>query len=87
MLDHVNHETYKGYDVRSNPFEVEPGKWRVRIDVTPPKSNDDVTEYLDETCFYANVIEAHKAGHQYGRNIVDERRSSLTQPDSAGCCG
>ena len=71
--EEVRHEYYLGNDIRSSPFKVK-DKWKVRIDFSYPALNQIVTteEYLDEHPLYLTQNEAHTAGFEKGRRMIDD---------------
>jgi hypothetical protein len=73
MWEHIQHEQYKGHEIRSSPYEFQK-KWKVRLDITFPNGNgsETIREYLDKERFYSIHSEAHTAGIEYGRRIIDE---------------
>ena len=75
-VDAIQHETYKGLDIRSHQFEVPRDgktKWKLRLDITFPQGYGASTtcEYLDEEQFSPTQTKAHLAGFEWGRRIVD----------------
>ena len=85
MGENIQHEQYKGHDIRSSPVEVLTKKrkdWRVRIDITFPAIYGATThgEYFDETQLYSTVGEAHTAGFEFGRRKIDK---SLQNPPTS----
>ena len=69
----IEHDKYKGHDIRSHPLEVErygKMKWKVRIDIT--LLNGNMREHLDEEQLYLMRDEAHKAGFELGYRLIDE---------------
>lgn len=70
---------YKRCDIRSSPVEglqiKGPAKWKVRLNITLPNSDGSETipeKYLDEKRRYLTQSEAHTAGFEYGRTIIDK---------------
>jgi len=79
MGERVLHKLYKGCDIRSSPFEglqiKGPEKWKVRLDITLPNRDGSKTiheKYLDEKRRFLTQSEAHTAGFEYGRTIIDK---------------
>ena len=70
----VRHEFYKEHDIRSSPVEFDKHAFKVRLDITlPPVHRTSMTyEYLDDERFYPTIEEAHVAGFNYGRSLIDE---------------
>jgi hypothetical protein len=74
----VLRKLYKGCDIRSSPSEglqiKGPAKWKVRLDITFPNRDGSKTipEYLDDKRRYLTQSEAHTAGFEYGRKIIDK---------------
>ena len=73
MDERVLHEPYKGQNIRSCPYEFL-HMWKVRLDITFPNGagRKTIGEYLDKKRFYVTQREAHTAGFEYGRRIIDE---------------
>ncbi len=69
MWDHIQHEQYRGCNIRSSPVDLRT-EWKVRIDITPPNGSSTI-ECLDEAHRYASPGECHLAGFEYGRQIID----------------
>lgn len=76
MWEHIRHEEFKDHDIRSSPRK-DPAKehWKIRIDITfpPIHGTTSMTEYLDDNHIYMTLSEAHTAGFEYGRRIIDEK--------------
>ena len=83
MQENVQHEQYKGHDIRSSPFEVLTKERKVRIDITfPPIYGTTTTgEYFDRTQLYSTLGEAHTAGFEFGRRKID--KSIQKSPDTS----
>ncbi len=77
--ERVKHESYRGHDIRSSPREFPGHKWKIRLDITFPHGNgrETLEEYLDEERTYSMLSEAHDAGIEYARTIIDERTKKL----------
>ena len=85
MCECIQHERYKEHDIRSNPRkDLVEEKWKVRIDITFPTKDFTIKlrEYLDEKV-YSTVSEAHTAGFEYGRRIIEDMiREQSSLPSS-----
>lgn len=70
----VRHEFYKAHDIRSSPVEINKNAFKVRLDITwPPVHATTMTyEYLGDEHLYPSLDEAHVAGFNYGRDLIDE---------------
>jgi len=73
----VQHENYKGISIRSIPFAVfsrqGQKQWIVRLDITFTTGNasSSTPEYLNARLVYLTSTDAHLAGLEWGRRIVD----------------
>ena len=69
----VRHDSYKGHHIRSSPLTVKK-QWKVQLNITFLfKDETKLTkEYLDEERLYLTQEEAHMAGFEWGRGIINE---------------
>lgn len=87
LEEKTKHEQYKGHDIRSSPFEVK-GKekegWQVHIDITLPPTHGTTSmrEHVDEKV-YITLNDAHTAGFEWGRQIIDEEIQDQHSPISS----
>jgi hypothetical protein len=75
-VDAIQHENYKGVDIRSHPCEAvrhNKKRWKIRVDITFPTGGLTATapEYLDEVNVFSTLNEAHTAGFRWGRHIIE----------------
>ena len=85
MRESIQRERYKEHDIRSSPRkDLVEEKWKVRIDITFPTIDFTIKlrEYLDEKV-YSTVSEAHTAGFEFGRRIVDDLIREQSSPTSS----
>ena len=80
----VQHENYKGVDIRSSPRGLtreNKKKWKIRLDITFPTGSFTAMapEYLDEEQF-PTLRKAHTAGFEWGRRIIDKGLESRRIP-------
>ena len=92
MGETVQHESYRGIDIRSSPFEVSrkgQTKWKVRLDIAFPTGYhcETVPEYLDDNLVFSTSTEAHLAGLEWGHRIVDLAELSGQIPSSGLAIG
>jgi len=71
-MDPVKYERYLGHSIRSSPRKAD-DKWAIQIDITFPNvgMSQLTREYLDETRLFQILEEAHIAGFEYGRRIIN----------------
>jgi hypothetical protein len=80
----VQHENYKGIEIRSHPWEVTSENkrtWTLRLGIMFQTGGYPATgfEYLHEKQF-PNQREAHTAGFEWGRRIIDHWRLTCLIP-------
>jgi hypothetical protein len=69
----ARHDSYKGHHIRSSPLTVNK-QWKVQLNITFLfKDETKLTkEYLNEERLYPTQDEAHMAGLEWGRGIINE---------------
>lgn len=81
MIEPVQHEQYRGHDIRSCPLQLEGlrkaednQKWKVGINITPPevRGAQTTSDLPDGEPYYPTQKDAHKAGFERGRRHIDE---------------
>ena len=80
MPENIKHKQYKGHDIRSSPLQSLDiqgrAKWKVHLKIIFPNADgtgtDTIQEYPYEEPRYATQSEAHAAGFEMGRRIIDE---------------
>jgi hypothetical protein len=74
MAKKVLRKFYKGCDIRSSPIEGAqikgPEKWKVQLNITFPDGT--TLEEFGPSLRYLTQIEAHTAGFQHGRGLIDK---------------
>jgi hypothetical protein len=81
VRENIKHKQYKGHDIRSSPLDSldirGQTKWKVHLNITFPNADgtgtDTIQEYPYEEPCHATQSEAHAAGFEMGRGIIDER--------------
>ncbi len=68
-MGHISHIDYRRHDIRSSPIRISSSQWVSRIDVTWPAIT---SEYLNSDEHYQSLSEAHKAGVELGRRLIDK---------------
>jgi len=90
MNEDIQHERYKDHHIRSSPSESleikSRTKWNVHHNIIFPNvdaaGTDTIQEYPYEEPRYATQSEAHMAGFEMGRRIIDERIQTGRIPSS-----
>ena len=76
LEEKTKHEQYKGHDIRSCPSKEENG-WKVHLVITFPPIHDTTTSIeippSDGAQLYSTLEDAHTAGFELGRRIIDQR--------------
>ncbi len=78
MWEHIRYNDYNGHTIRSSPIHVRSGKWKIRIDIKWPSrsSVQTISEHGSHEFLQPSLREAHEAGIERGRRIIDERLRS-----------
>ena len=84
----IKHEQYKGQDIRSHPLEGDTKEtWKLRILIAfPVHGTGTMKEFFEEgKPLYSTLTDAHTAGFEFGRLIIDEwlRTGNIPSPDLA----
>ena len=79
--ERVLHKSYKGYDIRSQPCELEQNKQYLRrIEILVPNGTE-IWEFLDQETLYPTLRRAHAAGFQHGRRIIHNREKKGSESE------
>jgi len=79
--ERVRHQSYKGYDIRSQPSELKHNnQYLRRIEILVPNGTE-IWEFLDQKTLYPTLRRAHAAGFQHGRRIIHDREKKRSESE------